>query len=193
MATDVSICSNALLMLGAQSINDFNENNDRAKLSSNLFPLVRDWLLRRHPWNCAVKRVTLTPDATTPAFDYSYQFSIPSDWLKTLQVGQYGSEVDFRHEGRKIVANDNPLYLRYIFQNTVVGTWDASLVFVATQAMVAKMAYAITKSTSQQQMQEQILVNELRSAGAIDGQDDPADTLGDFRLLAARGGGNWIS
>lgn len=33
----VSICSNALLMLGAQPINDFSESNDRARLMSNLY------------------------------------------------------------------------------------------------------------------------------------------------------------
>lgn len=38
MATGVSICSNALLMLGSQTINDFQDqlNLDRAKLCSNL-------------------------------------------------------------------------------------------------------------------------------------------------------------
>lgn len=41
MSTDnspVSVCSNALLMLGAQPINDFNENVDRARLAANLYP-----------------------------------------------------------------------------------------------------------------------------------------------------------
>jgi hypothetical protein len=191
MATDVSMCSNALLMLGAQPINDFNENNDRARLASNLYPNVRDWILRRHPWNCAVKRVALAPDATAPVFDYSYAFSIPDDWLKTLQVGYYGDEVDHRHEGRKILSNDNPLYLRYIFRNDVPATWDTSLVFVVTLAMCALMAYSITKSASLEDTKTKLFMNELRNAGALDGQDDPAETLGDFRLLSSRGVSRW--
>src|SRR5690348_6919352 len=101
MATDVSICSNALLMLGDSSIADFNEDNDRARLASNLFPQVRDAVLRLHPWNCAVKRTVLAPDATTPpevAIDWTYQFTLPDDWVRTLQVGAYGEEDDHRSE-----------------------------------------------------------------------------------------------
>src|SRR5689334_28039 len=127
MATAVSICSNACLMLGADSINDFNEETNRAKIASNLYPQVRDAVLRSHPWNCAVARVALAPDTTAPAFDYASQFSIPDDWLRTLQVGLYGQEDDHRHEGRKILADVSVLYLRYIFRNDVEGSWDTML------------------------------------------------------------------
>lgn len=191
MATEVSICSNALLMLGAQPINDFNEDNDRARLASNLFPDIRDWLLRKHPWNCAVKRVALAPDAQTPAFDYPFQFSIPDDWLKNLQVGQYGCEADFKHEGRKILCAENPLYLRYVWKNTTPATWDTALVFVAQLAMKAVMAYPITKSQSVADSAMKMFSDEWRSATAVDGQDDPPETFGDFRLLASRGVTRW--
>ena len=66
MATKVSICSNALLLLGDKTINSLDEGTDRASLASNLYDSVRDSLLRSHPWNCAVKRVILAPDTETP-------------------------------------------------------------------------------------------------------------------------------
>lgn len=89
MATGVSICSNALLMLGAQTINDFADqlNLDRAKLCANLYPTVRDDMLRSHPWNCAIKRAVLAPDAVAPAFGYTYSFELPADFLRVLEVG----------------------------------------------------------------------------------------------------------
>lgn len=185
MATAVSICSNALLLLGGKTINDFNEDNDRARLASNLYPTFRDWLLRSHPWNCAVKRVALAPDQATPAFDYAYQFVLPSDWKRTLQVGQYGSEVDYRHEGRLILSDDNPLYLRYIADVTEAN-WDGMLVHCAMLMMAAAMAYPITMSAAQSKVQYDLFAAEMRKTKAVDGQDDPAETLGDFRLLSAR-------
>ena len=36
MTTPVTICSNALLMLGDNPIADFEEDNDRARLAANL-------------------------------------------------------------------------------------------------------------------------------------------------------------
>lgn len=186
MTTAVSIASNALLMLGAQPINDFNEDSDRARLASNLYESARDLLLRSHPWNCAVKRVVLSPDIMAPVFGYTYQFTLPGDWLRTLSVGIAGEEIDYRIEGRKILANDSTLKLRYICRNNQESSWDTALIDAMTKTMAAMMAYAITQSTSKEELEFRKLERVLTQARAIDGQEDPPETLGDFRLLAAR-------
>lgn len=191
MATGVSICSNALLMLGAQTINDFADqaNLDRAKLCSNLYPTVRDDMLRSHPWNCAIKRAVLSPDAAAPAFGYDHAFELPSDFLRVLEVGTADTQIDYLVEGRTIQANTTVLELRYVFRNEVESTWDSSLVRLVTLAMAAVLAYPITQSSALQQSLEQKLELSLRRARAVDGQEDPPQTLGDERLLAARFGG----
>lgn len=186
MATSVSICSNALLMLGAQPINDLAEDLDRARLAANLYPSVRDDMLRAHPWNCAVKRVVLSPDSNPPAFGYAYQFPLPSDWLRILSVGDYGAEIDYRIEGRMLLADESAPKLRYIFRNKNESTWDSMLVHCMTLAMAARMAYAITQSASLEQTRLQELEMALKRARAIDGQDDPPETFGDNRLLGSR-------
>lgn len=189
MTTAVSIASNALLMLGAQPISDFNEDSDRARLASNLYATARDLLLRSHPWNCAIKRVVLSPDADAPAFGYSYKFTLPGDWLRTLSVGDYGNEIDYRIEGRNILADDSVLKLRYIFRNDQESTWDTMLIDAMTKTLSATMAYGITQSTSKEELEFKKLEMALKHARAVDGQEDPPETLGDFRLLAARSSG----
>jgi hypothetical protein len=188
-ATSVSICSNALLRLGAQTIASLSESNDRARLAANLYDTVRDSTLRSHPWNCAVKRVFLAPDSTVPAFDFTAQFTLPSDWLKTLQVGQDGFEVEYRTESGKIMASGTSLALRYIWRNTVESTWDAMLVEAMELAMAAAMAYGITKSASMVEVAQTALKAHMKLCRAADGQDDPPDTLGDFPLMQSRFGG----
>lgn len=187
-ATVVSICSNACLLLGAKTINDLEDDSDRAQLASNLFPLLRDAFLRSRPWNAATRRVILAADEETPAFDWAYQFSIPPDWLKTLQVGRLGQEVDYVHEGRKILCDDTALPLRYIFRNENVGSWDSLMIHCMTIGMSAAMAYAITSSATKEDLQWKLFAAALREGSAIDGQDDPAQTLGDFRLVSSRFG-----
>lgn len=188
-ATSVSICSNALLRLGAQTIASLSESNDRARIAAGLYETVRDSMLRSHPWNCAVKRVILAPDATAPAFDFTAAFTLPSDWLKTLQVGQDGFEVDYRTEGGKIMASGTSLPLRYIWRNTVESTWDAMLVEAMELAMASAMAYGITKSASMADVAEKKLQMFMKRCRSTDGQDDPPDTLGDFPLMQSRFGG----
>ncbi|UNM20904.1 hypothetical protein K0P33_05450 [Pseudomonas sp. ArH3a] len=193
MATGVSICSNALLMLGSQTINDFadQENLDRAKLCANLYPTVRDDLLRSHPWNCCIKRAVLAPDADAPLFGYSHSFELPADFSRVLEVSSSGCIIDHLVEGRSILANTTVLELRYVFRNEIENTWDAHLVALATQAMCAALAYPVTQSTAKQAGEEQKLELMLRRAKAVDGQEDPPQTLGDERLYAARFGSYW--
>lgn len=193
MATGVSICSNALLMLGAQTINDFSDqlNLDRAKLCANLYPTVRDDMLRSHPWNCAIKRVVLAPDAAAPVFGYQQSFELPADFLRVLEVGESGAQIDYLVEGRTIQANTTVLELRYVFRNEVESTWDSSLVRLVTLAMAAVLAYPVTQSSALQQSLEQKLELSLRRARATDGQEDPPQTLGDERLYSARFGSHW--
>lgn len=190
MATGVSICSNALLMLGAQTINDFADqmNLDRAKLCANLYPSNRDMLLRAHPWNCCVKRVVLAPDASAPVFGYQQSFELPADFLRVLEVSEGGVQIDYLVEGRTIQANTTVLELRYIFRNEAESTWDAQLIDLMTMKMVAVLAYPITQSTSERAERQEEFKQALKIAKAVDGQEDPPQTLGDERLLAARFG-----
>ena len=196
MATAVSIASNALLRLGADPINSFDEadqsgsNIERARLAANLWPTVRKQVLRTHPWNCAIKRVLLSPDATAPAFGAAYRYQKPADWLRTLFVGADDSDrLAWRTEGNYFLTDEANFPLVYLYDNDNPGTYDASLVAAMELAMAAALAYPVTKSTSL----AQALTDELRAtlalARAIDSDDDPAQTFGDFPLLASRFGG----
>ncbi|MNJ17904.1 hypothetical protein D3C77_121950 [compost metagenome] len=190
MATAVSICSNALLMLGAQTINDFADqaNLDRAKLCANLYPSQRDTMLRAHPWNCCIKRVVLAPDAEAPVFGYAHAFQLPADCLRVLEVGTGGCQIDYLVEGKSIQADTTVLELRYVYRNDVESSWDAHLIDLMTISMAAVLAYPITQSTSERDSRKAELVQALRQAKAVDGQEDPPQTLGDERLLGARFG-----
>ena len=193
MSTAVSICSNALLSLGANPINSFDDAGsgtdtgiDRARLCANLYDTTRDDLLRSHPWNCAIKRVILAPETATPAFDWAYSFLLPEDWLRTRQVGYYGQELPYKSEGRRLLANVNALPLVYVYRNDIEATWDSQLINLMELRMAWKLAYAITGSTSERDSREQEYERAAKRARNIDGQDDPPETAGDFPLLNGR-------
>lgn len=187
MATsEVQICSNALLLLGAQTINSFDDETDRALLVSNLWPNALDAILRAHPWNCAIKRVALAPDATAPINDYSYQFTLPSDCLRVLSVGDREDRPQFEIEGRKILADDNPLYLRYVYRNEDIPSWDSLLVQAAEAYMAMTCAYPITKSASMLDAMAKLWQLKVQHARSVDGMENPPEDFGDFPLLSVR-------
>jgi hypothetical protein len=201
LASKTGICSNALLLIGSQTINDLEEGTDRARTAANLYPFVFERVLREHSWNCAKRRVILAPMVAAPVFDWKYQFALPGDWIRNIQIGydRDGSNgaqgswawIAGEHyimEGRRILTNFDTLPLVYISNLTTEAEFDASLTYTMTVAMAAAMAYPITKSSSVQQTMEQLLAETLRKARNYDGQDDPPQTLGDSPMYQARFG-----
>lgn len=187
-ASSISICSNALILLGAKPISSFTES-DRGAAMGNLYPFAREEVLRAHPWNSATKRVMLPPLAAPPLFDFRYAFQLPSDWLRTIQVGRLDVPIEYTIEGRQILCDVPSLPFVYVWRNEVESSWDATLISVMTYYMKAAMAYWITQSTTQTQTASQEFLTVLRQAKSINGQDEGPQTLGDFPLLVQRQSG----
>lgn len=197
MATEVSVCSNALLRLGAHPINSFDEGNpngsniEHVRLASNLWPTIRRSVLRAATWNCAIKRVLLSPVAEAPAFGFRRQFNRPSDWLRTIKIGtDERDRFHYRMEGGTFLADIDALPLVYVFDNTNPASWDSALVGAVEIAMAHAMAYAVTGSTSLRAELREELRDVLAQARNVDGQDEPAEIMGNDVLLASRFGPN---
>jgi hypothetical protein len=111
----------------------------------------------------------------------------PSDWLRTLQVGLYGYEDRPQSEGRKILSDVEPaLPALHLPQHRRRHLGHGARACVSLM-MKAAMAYPITKSQAVANGAMSEAIAWLKTCRAVDGQDDPPETLGDFRLLAARG------
>lgn len=186
MPSSVSVCSNALMMLGGSPFSSFEEPKPHVRIAANLYPTVRDDVLRLHSWNCVTDRVILAPMVNPPPFDFAHQFQLPGDWLRTLQVGYDGDPIPFRSERQRLLANVTALPLVYCFRNTVEDTWSTNLIHVMELAMAAKMAYAVTSSTSVRDSYRDEFARELKVAKAIDGQDDPPEEFASGTFVESR-------
>lgn len=183
----ISICSNALQQLGDNPIASFaTSEGKRAQLCANLWPQVRDALLREHSWPCTRKRVILAPESAAPEFDWSYSFLLPGDWLRTIQVGRRGERPNYEYAGRKILANSSVLYLVYCWRSEDPALWDSLLCDLACTAMVARLAYPITSSTSLAAEKRDDFKQALRTAKSIAGQDNEPEDWGDSPFTDVR-------
>lgn len=187
MTSSVSVCSNALIMLGGTPFSSFDEPKPHVRAAANLYASVRDDVLRLHPWNCVTSRVILAPLATPPSFDFNYQFQLPGDWMRTLQVGRKGDPIPFRTEGMRLLADVTALPLVYCYRNEIEDTWSTNLIHVMELAMAAKLAYLVTSSTSVRDSYRDEFARELKVAKAIDGQDDPPEEFESGTFLESRG------
>lgn len=186
MTTKVKICSNAALLVGCTPIADLTEDSTQARLILNLFDNVRDDLLRAHPWNFAIKRVTLSPLTTKPNHGFNYEFNAPSDNLRLLGVDSLHIGLGFQFEGRKILSNANTINLRYVFRNEDVSTWSPDFISAVQYELASQIAYPIAKSDSLRQTLEQKAQYKLVIAKSNNAMENPSQRIQSNPLLAAR-------
>lgn len=85
MASKITICNRALSKLGADRITSLDDDNKAARAMKSAFDFVRDAELRAHVWNFSVKRAELAALASVPVWGYSYEYALPTDFLKLLK------------------------------------------------------------------------------------------------------------
>lgn len=186
-ATDVEICSNALILIGDKPISTFaSAQGPRADVASNLYTNLRDATLRMHPWNSSRKRVSLAPLVTTPAFEWAYQFQLPADFIRLVQIGELGETIYYEIEDGKLLSNETEIKLKYIYRNEVVASYDS----LFTQTLIAHcawaFAYPLAKSQALRDGMQAYMNQMLQQARTINGQEKLSETMGDEALYRAR-------
>lgn len=165
-----SICNRALQHLGAQRILDITDVSRNGKACASAYDSVRRSELRKHPWRFAMKRDVLAPLATTPAFDFQYQFQMPADCLRIIKPRD--PYLDWEVEGRLILTNDtNTLQLRYIADVADPNTFDAlfceALALKMAEAMCEEITQSNTKKASIQAAYNDI-IKEAKTTNAME-------------------------
>ena len=175
MASVVQICNSALNQLGASSITALTENSKNARICNERYETVRDAVYRSHPWNCLVKRVQLAQDSDTPAWGFSYQYTLPSDCLRVLQIKDYNS--DYKIEGRKLLIDESEVYLIYLAMESDVNQLDILLRETISACLAQDIAYAITSNLQVAKLMAekyQAKLSEARHTDASEGYNtDP--------------------
>lgn len=187
-ATDIELCSNALLLIGDNPISSFDSaQGKRADIASNLFPNIRDATLRMHPWNCSRKRVNLPALLDAPIGDeWSYQCTLPADFIRLVQIGNTNDVIDYEIEDGKILTDENGVFMKYIYRNENVASYDG----LFTQALIAHLAWAfaypLAKSQALRDGMQAYLNQVLQQARTINGQEKLSESMGSERLYGSR-------
>ena len=77
--TDVSICSQSLLLLGANQITSFADGTAPSSVCSVLYPRVKSQTLGMYPWSFTLTKQQLGRLTTAPTNVYLYAYQLPSD------------------------------------------------------------------------------------------------------------------
>ncbi|MCC7462923.1 MAG: hypothetical protein IT480_10745 [Gammaproteobacteria bacterium] len=174
-------------MLGHTPFVAWNATTDKHhKAVERAWPDIRDKVLARHPWDCAITRALLTKDAFPPAFGFSARFMLPLNWLRTLSIGDDYRKPRYQIEAGWILADAEELPIRYIYRAIDINRYPPHLVALMKHAVVAHMAYAVTGSTTKADAMQGEFERQLMIAAAVDSAEEDGEILGDFLLLRSR-------
>jgi hypothetical protein len=183
------LASSALVLIGADPIDDFNGDTDEARVASTLYENSRNSLLQGTPWHFSKKQQQLSRLSNTPLFGYQYAFELPPDCGRFLGVkGRY----DYEILGSQVHCNQSEVYALY--QARVVEGFFDEAAFPAyfNQALIyylaSQFALSIPGSNSDGQLFYRFYENELQKARNIDAQQTPPQglPLSSFALIGAR-------
>lgn len=185
MASAVEIANNALTKCGANLITSFDDATEGARLVNANYSIVRDRVLRMHPWNSVTKRAQLSPLAAEPAWGFDHAYQMPADCLRILEVD---TSLQWRAESRKILTDEGTvLNIRYIRAETDPNVFEPLLADV----IAVRLAYQMMERLTQSNPKKEAIVAEWKDivrwatrADAQEGSSIPDDTNRDSWIQA---------
>lgn len=148
----IAICNEALLILSANTINDFTDTTKEATLCEQHFVNALKEALRDHEWSFAIKRsAELAQLSASPEWGFEYQYQLPSDCLRVLETSE-DPDLDYEIEGEALLCDlDGDLFIRYVYYMTDTSKFDATFRRMFVIYLASKMAYAITSKRSKEE------------------------------------------
>lgn len=198
--TGVSICSDALILLGAKPISSFNDGTDEANACDRLYPDVRDSSLMMYPWSFAYKKVKLARLVTTPTTEWEYEYQLPGDRLgnpravfKSSSVGERPIK-EWEILGDKLMSDEDEIYVDYPYQ-TPEYAMPQYFVQLLKYQMAWHLAYPITEQQDKTAYWQSVAIGSMaengrggffRQAMSMDAQGQPSQVIEDYALSAIR-------
>ena len=199
--TGVSICSDALILLGAKAISSFNDGTDESSACDRLYPDIRDSTLMSYPWSFSMKKTQLARLITTPNSFWKYEYQLPGDRLGSPHAVRNTSGVsspvstEWEIQGDKLLANLELVYIDYQYQ-TPEFAMPQYFVQLLKYMVAWHIAEPITEQADKTSRWRAIAVGEpsengrggfFRQAAVIDGKNQPVRVIEDYTLISVRG------
>lgn len=198
--TGVTICSDALLLLGAKAISSFNEGTDEASVCDRLYPDVRDSTLVMYPWSFNTKKIQLAQLLTAPGSVWRYAYQLPGDRLANPRAVYASSSVgapvqkDWEIQGDQLLTNLPAVYIDYQYELAEYA-FPKYFIQLLKYMMAWHLAEPVTEQREKAIYWQQVAVGSpaensrggfFRTAMNIDGQGQPSRVIEDFSLVAVR-------
>lgn len=177
----VSICSNALIMLGAEPISDLSGADAGTVAASNLFENAYQNVLESYDWNFARKKVQLARKQAAPINTYDYAFSLPTDLLRLINA----DSSDYDIIGNELQSSSQSVYIEYV-ANTDINKAPYYFANALELMMASKLAIPVTGDIDKASLYMGLYERAIRKARHLDARQTPTKDIVSKPFIDAR-------
>ena len=171
MANQVEICNVALNFLGDLSITSIDDDTTRARLCKAFWPVVLDYVLREHPWKCAVIRYSCALLGAAPLFGFTHQYQLPDNCLRVIAFEGEEDDYAWQVEGRVVVTDYSPCHIIYVARVDDAAELDSMVTMAVAVKLAMFLAHAITDKANLVEGLENLYKKVLDGARAVNAQE----------------------
>ena len=205
MTSVTDIANAACRRLGVQRISSIDDENKRAEVLKDLYPLVRDELLDAGFWNFAMRRAQLSKLSQGPDFGWTNAFSLPTNYLRMYRVSSskfkggsghlpeffatsFANNPAFVIEGNQLLTDLSGVYCVYTSKVTDSSLFSRGFVKALYLKLAAEAAYSLTQDrnlTNDLTQEARTWLEDIRSRDSMS-DNDPDDQPEFSSLIAPR-------
>lgn len=190
--SEVSICNLALSWLGGELITSLQGDSTEAKLCAANYSASRNATLEQRDWTFAADRAIPARIAEAPAFEYDYQFQLPTSPL-CLRVTKVFSDSSFAHgiadwvkEGDRVLCNYSVIYLKFVKELVDPTKFSPGFIQAFAARLSSDICVPLTNNVELFQTYWQLFLNKIEDAGSMDGLQGKTESVGVKHLIRVR-------
>lgn len=192
--SDVEICNLALSLMKVPAITSITAPTNETERTCRLwYDTSRRETLRKHSWNFAKKRTSLSLCSDAPLFKYPDKYALPNDYIRLISIGEVEDSLvgmDYQIEEDRYLTIDNgsaaSVYIFYIFDETRPVRYDACFIKAFALQLAVNMCYGFAGKSTLRTDLRNMLAEAITEARAINGQDKPPIRVTKSRVIGAR-------
>jgi hypothetical protein len=193
--SEVDLVNGALLHIGNPTINSLNDNTAAARAAKVLYPGARDALLRRHPWNFAKRRATLSEVQPPPISGFYHRYALPADFMYLVRtddrLSKWSVEGNFLLTSTGHIQNQQSVNILYVSYVTDPNQFDGVFRECLEHWLASKLAVALRNDATLSNSLEAEYKELLREARVQNAHENPMGEIFDDELVRARRNNIW--
>lgn len=184
----LDVASNALFLMGADSISSFTEGTPEARVANALYEDIVQSSFASHRWRFASKQATLTRLDTAPTGRWDASYHIPSSVVTVTTVTVNEIPIEYDIYQNKINCDEpetSTVILDYV-DRSPESDWPSYFTTAVEFSLASTFAITLARDASLAQLMDGKAQQLFAKARNIDSQQQTTRKLNTSRFIAQR-------